>query len=113
MFQLHIWRKNGTERLVAKRGEGTLDIFIPQTWEMDKYEYQEQLRMFLLSEVKKQVKTIFTQRTMYFANRYNIPGEKIELEHRYRYIGKCDRVLKLVKYNPWIICCGGQRHIMS
>lgn len=90
--------------LSQKEANVLLTFFIPQTWEMDKYEYQEQLRRFLLSEVKKQAKTIFTQRTMYFANRYNIPCEKIELEHRYCYIGKCDRVLKLVKYNPWIIC---------
>lgn len=81
MFQLHIHRNESIDKLSAKRGEGYLDIFIPQSWKMDRYKYQEQLRRLLLSEVKIQAKAIFTQRTLYYANRYNIPCERVEMEH--------------------------------
>lgn len=111
MFQLHIHRNDCIDKLSAKRGEGTLDIFIPQGCKMDRYKNQEQLRRMLLSEVMIQAKSIFTQRTMYYANRYNIPCERVEMEHRYRYIGKCYGEKNLIKYNPWVICCGERRHI--
>ena len=49
LFQLHIHRKCGIEKLEAKRGEGTLDIFIPKDWNMERYECQELVRRLLLS----------------------------------------------------------------
>ena len=111
MFQLHIHRKNNIEKLTAKRSEGYLDIYIPQSWKMKRYKYQEQLRRMLLSEIRWQAKIIFTQRTKYYSNHYSIPCERIEMEHRYRYIGKCYSEKKLIKYSPWIVCCGNKKHI--
>ena len=111
MFQLHIYRKSGIEKPEATRGEGTLDIFIPQDWKMEKYKCQEQLRRLLLSEVKEQAKIIFEQRTMYYAERYGIPCKRVELETRYNYIGKCNKDKRKIKYNPWVICGSYRRHI--
>ena len=45
MFQLHIHRNNRINKLSTRRGDGTLDIFIPQSWKMDRYKNQEQLRL--------------------------------------------------------------------
>ena len=111
MFQLHINRKCGIEKLEAKRSEGTLDIFIPQDWKMERYKCQERLRKLLLSEVKLQAKMIFEQRTMYYAERYGIPCKRVELETRYNYIGKCYKNKRMIKYNPWVICSCQKRHI--
>ena len=111
MFQLHIYRKSGIEKLEAKRGEGTLAIFIPQDWKMERYKCQELLRRLLLSEVKEQAKIIFEQRTMYYAERYGIPCKRVELETRYNYIGKCNKDKRMIKYNPWVICGSYRRHI--
>lgn len=111
MFQLHINRKCGIEKLEAKRSEGTLDIFIPQDWKMERYKCQERLRKLLLSEVKLQAKMIFEQRTMYYAERYGIPCKRVELETRYNYIGKCHKDKRMIKYNPWVICSCQKRHI--
>ena len=111
VFQLHIHRENNIKSLVVKRSEGVLAIYIPHDWNMEKFQCQEKLRRLLLSEVKQQAQKIFENRTMLYAKRYNIPCEKVELESRYRYIGKCYPEKKMIKYNPWVICCAYQRHI--
>lgn len=111
MFQLHIHRKNGIKRLVTKRSEGFLDIYIPQNWNMENYQCQETLRRLLSSEVIWQAKKILMQRTMYYAKKYGIACERVELESRYNYIGKCFNEKKMIKYSPWVICSFDKRHI--
>lgn len=111
MFQLHIHRVSGITSLVAKRSEGILDIYIPQHWNMEKYQYQEKLRKLMLAEVKWQAKKIFERLTKYYASRYGIPCERVELETRYHYIGRCDRDKQMIKYSPWVICSCDKQHI--
>ncbi|MBO4641236.1 MAG: M48 family metallopeptidase [Bacteroidaceae bacterium] len=111
LFQLHIHRKEHINKLEKERCKGKLDIFIPRNWKMERYKYQEQLRRMLLSEIRWQANIIFSQRTMFYAKQYNIACERIELEARYRYLGKYFSEKKLVKYNPWIICAAPKRHV--
>lgn len=111
MFQLHIHRESSIKSLVTKRSEGILDIYIPQDWNIEKYRSQEKLRRLLKAKVMWQAKMIFERRTRYYANRYGIPCERVELETRYNYIGRCDRDKKMIKYNPWVICSCQKRHI--
>lgn len=111
LFQLHIHRKSNIENLEIQRSEGSLDIYIPQKWNIEKYKLQEMLRRLLLSEVKWQAEIIFKSHTMLYARRYNIPCERVEMEHRYRYAGKCFSDKRLIKYNPWVICCAEKRHL--
>ena len=44
MLQLHIHRKGGIKRLEVVKSEGILDIYIPQDWNIEKYQCQEKLR---------------------------------------------------------------------
>lgn len=111
MFQMHIHRNESIDKLSAKRGEGVLDIYIPQVWNMEKYQCQEKLRRLLQTEVMWQAKIIFERRTKYYANHYGIPCERVELETRYNYIGKCFRTKKMIKYSPWVICSCQKHHI--
>ena len=111
MFQLHIHRVSDITSLVAKKSEGILDIYIPKDWNMEMYQYQEKLRKLMLAEVIWQAKIIFERRTMYYANRYGIPCERVELKTRYHYIGRCDRGKQIIKYNPWVICSCDKQHI--
>lgn len=111
MFQLHIHRKGGIKRLEVAKSEGVLDIYIPQEWNMEKYQYQEKLRRMMQAEVMWQAKIIFERQTKYYASRYVIPCERVELETRYHYIGRCDRDKQMIKYNPWVICSCDKQHI--
>lgn len=111
MFQLHIHRKSGIKRLEVAKSEGVLDIYIPEDWNMEKYQCQEKLRRLLQTEVKWQAKIIFERLTKYYASRYGIPCERVELETRYNYIGRCDRDKQMIKYNPWVICSCDKQHI--
>lgn len=111
LFQLHIHRDSIIKKLVAKRSEGILDIYIPLDWNMEQYQYQEKLRRLLRAEVMWQAKIIFTQRTMYYAKRYGIPCERVEVGTRSIYYGICYYDMKMIRYNPWVICCATQRYI--
>lgn len=111
LFQLHIHRDCDIKSLVTKRSERFLDIYIPQDWNMEKYQYQEKLRRLMLAEVKWQAKIILAQRTQYYAKQYDIPCEQVELETRYHYIGRCDRDKQMIKYNPWVICSCDKQYI--
>ncbi len=111
MFHLHIHRKNNIEKLAAQRGDGTLDIYIPCKWKIEKYQYQEKLRRLMLSEVKAQALRIFTTRTILYANRYCIPCKRIEMSTRGKYMGCCYADRGLIKYNPWIICTASKTYI--
>ena len=78
---------------------------------MEKYQCQEKLRRLLQTEVMWQAKIIFERRTKYYANHYGIPCERVELETRYNYNGKCFRTKKMIKYSPWVICSCQKHHI--
>lgn len=111
MFQLHIYRKGGIEYLEPQRGDGALDIYIPYNWNIKEYQYQDRLRKLLLSEVKAQAQRIFTTRTMHYANRYDIPCERVEMSTRGRYMGCCYADSGMIRYNPWIICTASNTYI--
>lgn len=111
MLQLHIHRKGGIKRLEVAKSEGILDIYIPQDWNIEKYQCQEKLRRLLQTDVMWQAKIIFERRTKYYANRYEIPCDRIELVTKGHYVGRCDREKKMIKYNPWVICSCDQQHI--
>ena len=111
LFQLNIHRDSSIKKLVAKRSEGILDIYIPEDWNIEQYQYQEKLRKLLRAEVMWQAKILFTQRTMYYAKSYGIPCEQVEVGTRSIYYGICYYDMKMIRYNPWVICCATQRYI--
>ena len=104
LFNLHIYRKQGIEKLLAERSVGKLDIFIPNDWDMEQYKNQEKMRKFMSKEIEWQASNIYQQRTNLIASHIGLPDIKVSVGNKGTKNGSCSYSENHVYFNMWTIC---------
>ena len=103
LFSLHIHRRLGIKRLVSERSEGKLDIYIPQSWDMEEYRNQDKMRKMLIKEIKWQAQRIYEQHTNVIAKRIGRPPVRVSVDNT-KPNGRCYYNDNHICYNMWTIC---------
>ena len=104
VFNLHIHRKQGIEKLQAERTVGELVIFIPNDWDMEQYCNQEKMRKFMSKEIEWQASNIYQQRTNLIASHIGLPDIKVSVGKKGTKNGSCSYSENHVYFNMWTIC---------
>jgi len=104
VFNLHIHRKQGIEKLQAERTVGELVIFIPNDWDMEQYRNQEKMRKFMSKEIEWQASNIYQQRTNLIASHIGLPDIKVSVGNKGTKNGSCCYSENHVYFNMWTIC---------
>ena len=104
VFNLHIHRKQGIEKLQAERTVGELVIFIPNDWDMEQYCNQEKMRKFMSKEIEWQASNIYQQRTNLIASHIGLPNIKVSVGNKGTKNGSCSYSENHVYFNMWTIC---------
>jgi len=104
VFNLHIHRKQGIEKLQAERTVGELVIFIPNDWDMEQYCNQEKMRKFMSKEIEWQASNIYQQRTNLIASHIGLPDIKVSVGNKGTKNGSCSYSENHVYFNMWTIC---------
>lgn len=108
LFNLHIYRKDGINKLISERTPGHLDIYIPNEWDMELYNNQERIRKLMCKEISWQALNIFKHRTELYAKRFDIAYGQVEVVWKPHFLGHCSDG---IKYNMWTICGADKKHI--
>ena len=111
LFNLHIYRKQGIEKLLAERSVGKLDIFIPNDWDMEQYKNQEKMRKFMSKEIEWQALNIYQQRTNKIASHIGLPEVLVSVGNEGTKDGWCCYSENHVYFNMWTICSFQSQHV--